>query len=113
MKQTILKKVTVMILSLALLLSVLPVPASAGTVKLGNSFVNQLLGFGSAEYNNRIYYGISQKIYSIKKDGTDKKILVDMKDGSNGFYKIAVYGGYIYAIYDYYGGSDSSDCASF
>ncbi len=110
MKQTILKKVTVMFLSLALLLSVLPVPASAGTVKLGNSFVNQLLGSGSAEYNNRIYYGISQKIYSIKKDGTDKKIVVDMKDGSNGFYKIAVYGGYIYAIYDYYGGSDSSDC---
>lgn len=97
-------------LLLIMLLSICPVSVRADTIKLGNSFVNQLLGSRSAEYHNRIYYGISQRIYSIKKDGTGKKLVMDMKDGSNGFYNVAVYDGYIYALYDYYGGSDSSDC---
>lgn len=103
------KKAAAVLMAFVLLLCIYPAKTEAKSIKLGNTLENQFLGSGTVEYNNRIYYGISRKIYSIKKDGTGKKLVFEMKDGGNGFYEMAVYGGYIYAIYDYYGGSDSSD----
>lgn len=51
---------------------------AAETHKLGNSVTNQLLGGSSVEYKGRIYFGdYNDKgypcIYSVKKDGTQKK----------------------------------------
>lgn len=108
-KRTEWKRLAVFVMALVMLFGLRPVQAEAKTVKMGNTFENQQLGSGSVEYKNRIYYGLTNKLYSVKKDGTDKKLVLKMPEGDNGFYRIAAYDGWLYAIFDYYGGSDSSD----
>lgn len=109
-KQIKWKKLTALVMAFVLLCSIWPAQEQAKTVKMGNTFENQLLGSGSVEYKNRIYYGLTSKLYSVKKDGTDKKFVCEPEAGANGFCEVAVYGGYLYATFDFYGGSDSSDC---
>lgn len=77
---------------------------------LGNTVTNQFLDSMAAENEGRIYYGIRNKIYSVKTDGTGKKEVYTVKGGAgeNGFSRVAVYGGFIYALYDSYGGSDGT-----
>lgn len=79
----------------------LPVMHGAKGHKLGNSSTNQMLGSITAEYKGRIYYAVQNSIYSVKKDGTGKKKIYTGKGKrAEGFSNIAVYNGYIYALYD-------------
>lgn len=103
------KCLVALLLAIAMLITLPVTEVSAKKAHaLGNTVTNQLLGARTAEYEGRIYYGIYNKIYSVKKDGTKKKEIYTVKDGegANGFSSIAVYDGYIYALYDSYGGSD-------
>lgn len=69
--------------------------------KLGNSVTNQMFGSTTAAYKGRIYYAVQNSIYSVKKDGTGKKKVYTGKGKRPaGFSNIAVYNGYIYALYD-------------
>lgn len=105
------KCLVALLLAIAMLITLPVTEVSAKKAHaLGNSVTNQMLGSRTAEYGGQIYYGIRNKIYSVKKDGTKKKVVYTVKDGegANGFSSIAVYDGYIYALYDSYGGSDGS-----
>lgn len=96
------KSLVAVLLAIAMLvtLPVTEVSAKKKVHMLGNSVENQMLGSHSAEYKGRIYYGINNSIYSVKKDGTGRKKIYTMKEG-NRFTRIAVYNGYIYALYDF------------
>lgn len=102
------KRMGALILALVLAITAYPATVQAKTHTLGNSFTNQMLGSHTCEYGGKIYYGLGDRIYSIKKDGTGKKTVFLMKDAKqcNGFTQIAVYDGYIYALFDYYKGDD-------
>ncbi|MCM1282339.1 MAG: DUF5050 domain-containing protein [Muribaculaceae bacterium] len=105
------KRLTAFVLAAALVLCGQGVSAAAKTRTLGNTLKNQILGATTAEYNGRIYYSCyNANIYSVKKDGTDKQTVFTMEggEGLDGFGQLAVYDGYVYAIFDFYGGSDSS-----
>lgn len=79
----------------------LPVLYGANQHKLGNSVTNQMLGSTTASYKGRIYYAVQNSIYSVKKDGTGKKKIYTGKGKrAEGFTRIAVYDGYIYALYN-------------
>lgn len=104
MKQTRKRIGILLLILIALFMYPLPAQAQEKAHFLGNSFTNQILGSRTCEYGGRIYYGYRDRIYSIKKDGTGKKTVFQMEDdqGYNGFSQIAVYGNYIYAIFDFY-----------
>lgn len=108
MKQTG-KRIGALLLALVLAVTMQTVAVSAKTHTLANSMANQILGSRTCEYGGRIYYGYDDKIFSVKKDGTDKKTVYTMEDakGLNGFSHLIVYDSNIYAIFDYYGGSDT------
>lgn len=110
MKQTG-KRMGALILALVLALTAYPATVQSKTHTLGNSLTNQMLGSHTCEYGGKIYYGLGDRIYSIKKDGTKKKTVFLMKDAKrcNGFTQIAVYDGYIYALFDYYWGDDDQN----
>lgn len=103
------KRIGALLLALMLTLAAYPVTAQAKAHTLGNSLTNQMLGSRTCEYGGRIYYGYDDRIYSVKKDGTGKKTVFAMQDakGLNGFSQIVVYDGFIYALFDFYGGSDT------
>lgn len=103
------KQIGALLLALVFALTLWPVPAEAKESQPTNSITNQMLGSGSYEYGGRIYYGYDDTIWSVKKDGTGKKAVFVMADakGYNGFLRVAVYEGYVYAIFDFYGGSDA------
>lgn len=111
MKQTG-KRIGALLLALVLAVTMQTVTVSAKTHTLANSMTNQILGSRTCEYGGRIYYGYDDRIFSVKKDGTDKKTVYTMKDakGLNGFSHLIVYDSNIYAIFDFYGGSDTCNC---
>ena len=109
MKKNVWKRLGVM-LAAVILIAAQSVVTFAQTDVLGNTVTNQLLGSESAEYKGRIYYSARGNIYSVKKDGTDKKQVYKGSKYALGFSEIAVYKGNIYAIYDKYQGTDGSNC---
>ena len=85
---------------------------AAETHKLGNSVTNQLLGGSSVEFDGRIYFSscidkgnpnIYPCIYSVKKDGTQKKLVLADESlsvyNNVSFDSLMVCDGYIFAIY--------------
>lgn len=106
------KRIGAVILVLVMIFA-MQAPVSAKTHELGNSLTNQALGQTACEYGGRIYYGYGDKIFSVKKDGTGRKTVYMMEDaqGCNGFVQVIVHAGTIYAIFDFYGGSDASNCS--
>lgn len=105
------KRIGALLLAAVLLVTMQTVSIPAKTHTLGNTVTNQMLGSATSEYDGRIYYGYDDKIYSVKKDGTGKQTVYTMKDGQglNGFSSVMVLDGYVYAIFDFYGGSDASN----
>lgn len=105
------KRIGAILLVLMLLIAAQGTAALAKTHTLGNSLTNQMLGSKTCEYNGRIYYAYDDKVYSIKKDGTNKKTEFAMKDadGCNGFSHLVILDESVYAIFDFYGGSDATD----
>lgn len=73
----------------------------AATLKKGNSLTNQFLGSSTVEYKNRIYYSVHGKLFSVKKDGTDKRLVYTISDeiSEYGIDEFVIYKGNVYAEY--------------
>ena len=101
-------------LTAALLLALLPVmPAQGASVTLGNEFSNMIYD-GSVFYEDRIYIDCGGIFYSTDSSGADKKKLFDANRAAglkekNGFDSFEIYGGMIYGIMDFAGGTKGSD----